>query len=678
MKPRLLLLTLALGICSAGVASAQTKRIDLADLQKLVNLSDPQIAPDGKSIACVVSRVNWSDDRFDAHLVSVDIASGTQRTLTYDRKGIAAPRWSPNGDRLAFLATAGSGDKAAPQVFVLDMRGGEARQITEAANGVEQYAWRPDGADIAYVTPDDAENKKEIEAHNDAFEVGDDGYLTTAAPTPSHLWIVPAGGGTARRLTHGAWSLAKSEPPGPPSSPLAWSPDGKSILFTQQATPHFGDADQAVVMVLDVAAGESRKLTAHKALEGYATYSPDGSRISYWYPRDGDPNNVNEIYVTPASGGDGTDQTRAVDRSLVRAVWMPDGKSLLLGGHDGTSTALWLLPLGGAAKRLDLGDVSPSWGFWIDVSLGRDGAIAFAGSAPDRPTELYYLASPTAPPRRLTDLNAEVASRQLGTMERLEWPGPDGFRDDGVVTYPPGYVKGKRYPLVLIIHGGPTAASVRAFNLFSHVVAAHDYIVFSPNYRGSDNLGNAYQRAIFNDAGDGPGRDVMAGIAALVRLGVVDTTRVAVSGWSYGGYMTTWLTGHYHLWKAAVAGAAVTNLVDQYNMADFNVLERYSFSSFGSPWTGKALQAYRDQSPISYVAAMKTPTLILSDVRDARVTVTQSYELYHALRDNGVPVKFVAYPVDGHFPGDPVRTTDVFRRWLDWLDQYLKGPVSNR
>jgi len=122
----------------------------------------------------------------------------------------------------------------------------------------------------------------------------------------------------------------------------------------------------------------------------------------------------------------------------------------------------------------------------------------------------------------------------------------------------------------------------------------------------------------------------------------------------------------------------VTNLVDQYNMADFNVLERYGFSGFGSPWTGQSLQAYRDQSPISYVAAMKTPTLILSDVRDARVTVTQSYELYHALRDNGVPVKFVAYPVDGHFPGDPVRTTDVYWRWLDWLDRYLKGPVSSR
>src|SRR5207245_1258292 len=215
-------------------------------------------------------------------------------------------------------------------------------------------------------------------------------------------------------------------------SPISWAPDGKSIAFTQQATPHFGDGDQSMEMVLDVASGESRKLTQHKAFEGYGTYSPDGSRIAYWYPRDGDPNNVNEIFVASAS----------------------------------------------------------------------------------------------APPRRLTDLNAEIASRQLGAVERFEWQGPNGFRDDGVVIYPPGFSKGKKYPLVLIIHGGPTAASVRTFSLFSQAVAAHDYIVFSPNYRGSDNLGNAYQRAIFNDAGDGPGRDVMAGIAALARMGSVDTTRI--------------------------------------------------------------------------------------------------------------------------------------------------------
>jgi len=221
-----------------------------------------------------------------------------------------------------------------------------------------------------------------------------------------------------------------------------------------------------------------------------------------------------------------------------------------------------------------------------------------------------------------------------------------------------------------VIHGGPQASSATAFTFFLQLVAAHDYVVFSPNYRGSDNLGNAYQRAIFNDAGDGPGRDVMAGIAALEKLGFVDESKIAVSGWSYGGYMTTWLIGHYHVWKTAVAGAAVTDMNHQYNLADFNATERYIFR--GSPWIGDNMKDYREQSPISYAPQIKTPTLILSDTGDARVTITQSYMLYHALKDNGVTVKFFAYPVAGHFPSDPVRAMDVQRRWLGWLDRYLK------
>jgi dipeptidyl aminopeptidase/acylaminoacyl peptidase len=222
----------------------------------------------------------------------------------------------------------------------------------------------------------------------------------------------------------------------------------------------------------------------------------------------------------------------------------------------------------------------------------------------------------------------------------------------------------------LIIHGGPRATTTTQYSFLPQFVAAHDCIVFQPNYRGSENLGNAYTRAIWNDAGDGPGRDVMAGIDALKKLGFVDESKIAVSGWSYGGYMTTWLMGHYQVWKVAVAGAAVTNMYDQYNLADFNVTERYIFN--GSPYVGDNLKGYREQSPITYAAQMKTPTLILSDTGDFRVTITQSYELFHALKDNGVPVRFFAYPVSGHFPNDPVRQMDVYRRWSEWLVDHLK------
>jgi dipeptidyl aminopeptidase/acylaminoacyl peptidase len=648
---------------------AQARHLELNDFAKITSVSDPQISPDGKSIVFVVSRPNLEQDRSDRQLVQLEIATGTQRVLTYERKGVGSPRWSPSGDRLGFVAVDGMGKDAKPQVFILSMAG-EARKITDAPNGIEQYAWRPNGQEIAYVTSDEPENKKEIEKHHDAFEVGDNDFLATEAEQSSHLWILPAEGGKAKRLTSGAWSLTKSAPPSPPASPISWSPDGKWLLFTRQEHPHQGDNDLTTLQVLNVESGEVRKLTKHEKFESFGTFSPDGSRVAYWYPRDGDPNNEIEIFVTETTGGDGSDATRAIDRDLQRVIWMPDGNALLVGGHDGTQTSLWLQPLAGVAKKLPLGDISPSWLFWVDAFVGRKGEIAFTGSTPTQPSELYYMASTSEKPRRLTDFNHEIASLTLGKAEKFELKGPDGFQEDGVLFYPPDFQKDRRYPLVLIIHGGPQASTTTQFSFLPQLMVTHGYVVFSPNYRGSDNLGNAYQRAIYNDAGDGPGRDIMAGIEAVKKLGFIDANKIGVTGWSYGGYMTSWLIGHYQIWKAAMAGAPVTDMYDEYNLSDGNVSGRYGFK--GSPYVGDNLKDYRAQSPISYAAQMKTPTLIMHDTGDARVTITQAYSLYHALKDGGVPVKFVAYPVAGHFPGDPVRALDVDRRWVEWMDQYLK------
>jgi len=664
-----LLLPVVCILCQQGVRG-QARRIQLADFGKAVSVSDPQISPDGKSIVYVLSRMNMEQDRNDRDLVLHEIATAASRALTHDRKDVGSPRWSPAGDRIAFLAAVGPAKEEKAQIFVLSMSGGDALKITDVPGGVEQFAWRPVSGEIAYVTADEPENKKDIEKHLDAFEIGDNGYLETKAPTPSHIWLVAADGGKPRRLTSGSWSLPKVLPPSSPSSPISWSPDGKLLTFTRQEDPHSGDSDRRTVQILNVDTGETRKLTGHEKYEGFGLFSPDGSQVAYWYPRDGDRANENEIFVTAASGGDGQDATRAIDRNILRAIWRPDGKSLLVGGHDGAQVGLWLLPLGGAAKKLPLGDVSPSWSFWVDATVGRNGGIAFAGSTPNQPSELYYMASPNDAPIRLTNNNQEIAALALGRTERFEWQGPDKFHEDGVLIYPPGFQKGKKYPLVLIIHGGPRAATTTQYSFLPQFVAAQDCVVFEPNYRGSENLGNAYTHAIWNDAGDGPGRDVMAGIDAVKKLGFVDETRIAVSGWSYGGYMTTWLIGHYQIWKVAVAGAAVTNMYDQYNLADFNVTERYIFN--GSPYVGDNVKAYREQSPITYAAQMKTPTLILSDTGDFRVTVTQSYELFHALKDNGVPVRFFAYPVGGHFPNDPVRQADVYRRWTEWLVDHLK------
>jgi dipeptidyl aminopeptidase/acylaminoacyl peptidase len=662
MKRIVLLLCLATLLLNAE----PKRRIELADLEKIASLSDPQLSPDGKSVAVIVSRPNIAEDRFDSDLVLVDVATGAQRVLTFERKHVASPRWSPSGDRLAFLSDAPKG----LQIWILPMGGGDARRVTNSATGVQQFAWRPDGKAFAYVASDEKPEKKDRAKYEDAFEVGNLDYLAQERPTSSHVWTIADDGTHAKRLTSGGWSIPTAEPPGPVPSPLSWSPDGKWLAITKQETPIYGDSDRTIVEVVNAETGAERPLTKQTKFATTPEFSPDGTRIAYWFPRDGDPNNEVEIYVTPTEGGEPVDATRAIDRSLFRALWMPDGKSLLVGGHDGGRTALWLQPLNGAAHRLDLGEVSPSWSFWVDMNVGRDGAIAFTGSEPLHPRELYYMPSADAKPRRLTSLNdAVVSNLDLGRVERITWTN-DGFNEDGIVVYPPDFQPDRKYPLVLLIHGGPQAASSLTFSALAQLMAARGWIVFQPNYRGSDNVGNAYERAIFNDSGAGPGRDVMAGIEELKKRGFVDDKRMAVSGWSYGGYMTSWLIGHYDVWKAAVSGAAVNNLVHEYALSDNNITAGYSLG--GSPYDPKYAQAYMEQSPITYAKSIHTPTLILTDTGDTRVPATQSFEMYHALKDNGVEVSFVAYPVGGHFPGDPVRNADVDRRWIEWIAAHLK------
>ena len=254
------------------------------------------------------------------------------------------------------------------------------------------------------------------------------------------------------------------------------------------------------------------------------------------------------------------------------------------------------------ARRIELGKVVATASFWLDASVGPDGrARVHRHASPNVPPSSITSRRPTPTRERLTDFNRETAALELGRTETVHWEN-DGFHVDGVVTYPPDFAAAKKYPLVLYVHGGPRSASKEAFSSRAQLLAAQGWVVFEPNYRGSDNLGNAFQAAIWNDAGAGPGRDVMAGVAVLEKRGFVDSSRMAVSGWSYGGYMTTWLLGNYpDRWKAAIAGAAVTDWLDQYDYGDANVRRGTGFG--GSPYTdAKRMQAYREQSPITYAS----------------------------------------------------------------------------
>lgn len=637
-------------------AAAAGKGFQLQDVRKISTLSDPRISPDGKRIAVVISTPDWDKDTRPNRLVLVNAATGAQRNLTWNRDDVSSPRWSPSGNRLAFLAKDAKTKEM--QVFVMPMGGGDARPVTDTEQGVDEFSWSPDGKQIAYVAEDAPLNEKAIKNHDKAFRVTDGNFQLRKALASWHLWVVSSQGGKAKRLTKGDFSLDTDQGG---ASPLVWSKDGKRIYFTQYPSPYWGPSYHSVIASVDAKTGKLD--TAVRAQTSTAfTFAPGGKAYAFMRPRGGDQNNGYAVYVRES--GKTFDATRALARNFNDYAWLP-GHKLLLEGELGTHSVFWVQPLDGSAQRLSLGSIEAS----ADMDVSRNGEIAFVGGTATHPDELYVMDSARARPRRLTGVNDFIDKITLGRDTTLNWTGPGGFHEDGVLTYPVDYRKGRKYPLVLVIHGGPEGASTLRFDALRQLFANSGYLVFQPNYRGSINLGDAYQHAIYRDTGKGPGKDVMAGLAAVEKLGVVDKSRIGVSGWSYGGYMTTWLTGHYDDWKAAVAGAALTDWVMDYTIAYYQRGDLYFFG--GSPWTKDYWNIWREQSPIQYARNVKAPTLIMGDVGDPNVPLVNSYEWYHALRDNGVTVEFYAYPEDTHFPEDIVQTTDVYRRWVGWMKKYL-------
>jgi dipeptidyl aminopeptidase/acylaminoacyl peptidase len=636
-----------------ALAAAQTRVLGIDDLRLEVGVSSLALSPDGAAAIVVTSRPNYDENRFDRTLVLVDLRTGGERELTPHRPGVGQPRWSPSGDRLAFLDKGEDDDGR--QVFVLPLVGGEARQATRAPEGVQVFQWSADGMHILYTTAESPEELEGEERHNKSFEVGDNSYLTREAPRSAHLWRIPAAGGDAERLTEGVTSIEG----------FVVSPDGQSVALEVIPLPHSGEGIRTTVQMLDLGSGELRDFAGDPPVYPQR-FSPDGSYLAYIRTRGAEPYfHPWGIFVKQVDGGEEVNATAHIDRSLGSMGWLPDARSILVIGTDLTANTFWHQPLDGAPQRLDLGEVHPVSG----PAIADDGTVVFVGRETHRPSELYAMKAGDWEPQRLTGFNDALAEMKLGRVETVTWNGPDGFRQNGVLTYPPDFEEGRRYPLVLNIHGGPMGTSTEAFSTFNQIMAAQGWLVFGPNYRGSSTQGKAFQSAVINDAGEGPGRDVMSGVAAVKALGIVDDTRVAVSGWSYGGYMTAWLTAHYDGWAAAMAGAAVTDWFDWYNMADMNVWAGFGLG--GSPWLNDNAINYWRQSPMAYAHQIRTPTLILSTTGDERVTVSQSYKLYHALKDNGVEVKFIAYPVPGHFPPDPVHQRDLRRRWVEWIAEHF-------
>jgi dipeptidyl aminopeptidase/acylaminoacyl peptidase len=650
---------------------ATAERISLEELDRMVSVSSPRISPDGQSVVVVVSRPDLDENIDRQQLMLIDVTSGASQPLTFDRPGVSRPRWSPDGQHLAFIDVHGKDDPK-EQVLVLPIEGGEARAVTSAPQGVVAFEWSAEGDAILYLGAGDAEKAPEgPERHNRSFVVGFHDYLAEQRPPSIHLWRQAMAGGKAQRINGDDIVAA-----GPLFAWMAVAGDGKTAAFLGFPAEHQGDFRESEMIVIDLESGkQSGGFGETLKMAFWAAFTPDGSHLAY-----AASNHENAFFNSPAiavvetEGGVGRVVSKTIDRGLWGAQWMPDGKALVIGGNNEARKSLWVQPRSGPARKIDLGELNVAVGYGpAELDVANNGAMAFIASGVQQPPELFWIDDVESAPRQLTNFNEAAGSLELGEAREIRWETADGFQANGVLIYPPDFDPDKRYPLVLKIHGGPMSATTLAWDGFGQVLAARGFLVFGPNYRGSDNLGDAYQSAVINDAGEGPGRDVMSGLAAVQALGIVDESRIGVSGWSYGGYMTSWLIGNYpDVWRAAMAGAPVTEYFDSYALSDINMAFGWGFDM--PPWSPEGQDLWRRQSPIAHVHQATTPTLILCNTGDLRVPITQSYKLFHALQEYDVPVQFVAYPIPGHFPGDPVHRRDVFRRWADWMELRFELP----
>ncbi|HEX5461649.1 MAG TPA: S9 family peptidase [Steroidobacteraceae bacterium] len=650
---------------------AAARPVRLTDFRMLVRIESPRFSPDGKQIAFLTSRPDFVHDRYDAKLQVMQIGGGEAHILVEGMRDLQMPRWSPDGRTLAFLAKVGNRES---QIYTVASSGGTPTELSDAANGVQQYSWSPDGSTIAYVTPDDSPlSDRDRRTHNDLFTIQHDDYLVDKQAVASHIWLLAVTGGKARQLTRGATSVLEAAPPfGGGASAPSWSADGHWIVYTRQVDADDSDSEQTTIVAVDVATGEEHPISAQRTYEYVPRFAPKGDTVAYLYLHGPGAVSDVDLFIGSPDGNAARDVSAGLDRNILSDfAWLPDGSGLVVMADDHVGSKLYIQPLQGQGHALDLGALNP-----FEVTASAQGALAFVADSATQAPELYLLRTPQSTPDRLTHLNSGFAAYQYPNSTEVQWRAPDGQPNDGILTYPNGYRSGKRYPLVVFSHGGPEAASTEGFDAdevgpLRDLFAARGFLVFEPNYRGSDNLGNAHEHAIYRDPGAGPDSDVISGIKMLEAKGIVDTARIAAVGHSYGGYITAWLTSHQHFWRCAVVADGAVDWTEEYELSGAGNLAWTRDSLGGTPWDKQSAALYRTGSPITYAGDITTPTLILSGTDDTTVPITESFALYHALSSRGIPVKFIGIPGAHHSPQDPVHRELYYRAVDEWVAAQL-------
>jgi dipeptidyl aminopeptidase/acylaminoacyl peptidase len=649
------------------------------DLTRIQFVTDPQVSPDGRRIAFVVTSLSEERDEYLANIWVVDTTGGAPRRFTAGPRRDIEPRWSPDGARLAFLSERAPKDKL--QLYVMPADGGEPTKLTALENGVSSAAWSPEGTRLAFVSgvggqrePDSEEEKRKSRPArvitSVKYRFNGEGFTYDRRP---HVFVVSTDGSAPVQISDG--DFIDADP--------TWSPDGGSIVFTSARHTERDDDDASDLWRVDAKGGIPQRLTATTGPVLLPAFSPDGRSIAYLArpAKNAYGRNV-RLYVVPSDGAaSATCLTSALDRSCgalhVRPLWSPDGRSIVVAGEDHGDVGLWRAAASGHEPPARIvGGARSINGF----SASADGRVlACAASSPTAPAEVFTCRADGGDERRLSELNrAWTDSVALSAPERFRFTRA-GFELDVWVMRPAGFVAGQRYPTLVNIHGGPHAQYGHNFFDEFQVYAGAGYAVVYTNPRGSQGYGEAFTQAVVGDWGGGDYADVMGAIdEAVARYPFIDPDRLGVLGGSYGGFLTSWIVGHSKRFKAACSERAVNCQYTMFGTSDighsFNVVE------LGGPMPWEDMARYIERSPLTYAKDVVTPLLIIHSEDDLRCPIEQGEQLFVALKKLRREVRFIRFPGENHEmsrSGKPRHRLERFRHILDWFGAYLgKAPAG--
>ena len=622
------------------------------------------LSADGSRVAYVVRHPEMEGEKSEfisrIRVAATDGSSDVRYTSS--ERSSDAPAFSPDGEYLAFLAKRPASEEAETQVWLMRVAGGEAEPLSEAEGGVTAFRWSPDGRSIAFVATD-PESEAEAEAKKEKRDV----ILVHQDFKYGHLYVreIEPGvdGEGERRLTAGEFHVTTFD----------WSPDGTTLVFTHQADPliNTGFIERDLSRVA-VAGGEVTPLIERPGVDADPVYSPDGGWIAFTsHGGSPEPVGLADVWVVAASGGEARALSETPDRNASLLGWSGDGSEVLAVEARGTTRQIVALPLDGGAPR----DVTALDGSLSASSMSRDGELlAFAWETPGAPPEVHVAAVAGAletGPRALSSVNAEVPRPPMGATELVSWKSFDGLPIEGLLTYPVDYESGRQVPLILQIHGGPSGVFQQGFTGAAAVYqtqtfAQHGYALLRPNPRGSSGYGKDFRYANFRDWGYGDYEDVMAGVDLMIERGIADPEQLFVMGWSYGGYLTSFVVTRTGRFRAASMGAGLPNLV---SMAHTTDIPDYLIAHMGAElW--EDYEVFEKHSAMYRIARVTTPTQVIHGAEDLRVPFDQGREFFLALERRGVATEMVVYPRTPHGPREPKYLLDAPRRILAWFAKY--------